>query len=194
MTFGEFLSQLLGWLGEFIAWVFNWVPRRVVIEYTTQGVHYPLGDKPTVVMPGTFWYIPNRGHVAQHHVNQFVLEVEPMALETQDGVAIAMGMTITCFVSDVYKYEVNNYSPDSNIVERARSGLREIVMEHTWADLCKPAGEGTRFEGKLSSRMTKTLSDFGVEVVRCGLTDQVRLGRGAHRLFGVSSHLDLNHL
>ncbi len=193
MTFGEFLSQILGWLGEFISWVFNWVPRRVVIDFTQRGIHYALGEKPRIVQPGTFWYVPNRGRVALHHTNRFVLEIAPMALTTKDGQSCAMGMTITGSITDVYAYEVDNWTPDENMTERAKGGLREIVLEHAWAELCKPAGEGTRLEGKLKTRMEKSLLDFGVEIERCGLTDQVLLGRGALRVFGMQNLVDLNH-
>ena len=194
MSFGEFLSQMLGWLGEFVAWIFNWVPRRLVLDYTQKAVHYPLGGEPLVLGPGVHWYVPNLGHVAAHFTNRFVLDLEPMALETKDGVRVSMGMTVTCRIADVARYEVENYDADSNILERAKNGLRDIVMEHTWAELVRPGGDGTRLEGNLSRRMAKVLEEFGVQVERACPTDQVRLGEGAYRLFGMTTKQDVNKL
>lgn len=194
MTFGEFLSQILGWLGEFVSWTFAWVPRRMVLDWNQVAVHYPLGNAPEVLEPGVHWYIPNRGHVVVHFANRFVLDLEPMALETNDGVRIALGLTVTARISDVLKYEVDNFDTDANILERAKNGLRDIVMEHTWADLCRPTGDGTRLEGALTRRMSKVLEEFGVTVERSCPTDQVRLGHGAYRLFGMFNHQDVNKL
>lgn len=191
MSFGEFLSQILGWLGEFVSWVFAWLPRRIVISFTERAVHYPLGTKPKVIGPGTFWFIPNRGQVNIHFVTRFILEIEPLALETKDGIAISIGMTVTGAITDVYKYDVENLTPDANMIERAKFGLREIVMEHLWTELCKSTGEGTRLEGKLSTRMQKVLENFGLTVEHVGFTDQIRLGVGAHRLFGMFHNPDL---
>jgi hypothetical protein len=193
VTFGELLAQLLGWLGSFIAWIFDWLPRRKIIDWTDRGVHYPLGKEPRELAPGIVWYVPNRGRVVVHNVNRFVLELEPMALETKEGIGIAIGMTVTARITDILRYEVDNFDSIENMAEQAKSGLREIVNEHTWAQLCAPAGEGTRLEGKLKTRMERALSDFGLEVERCGLTDQVRL-RGAHRFFGMTSNPDTNKL
>lgn len=190
MTIGEFLSQILGWLGAFIEWAFNWIPRRVIVDYTQKGVHYPLGKKPRIVAPGTFWYVPNRGRIVTHYTTRFVMELEPMALETKDGIAVAIGVTITGSIKDVFAYEVDNWTPDDNMIERAKSGLRELVMSSTWEQLCKPVEEGSRLEGKLKIRIEKALLDFGVEIERCGFTDQVRL-QGAHRLFGMVSNTDI---
>lgn len=194
MTFGEFLSQILGWLGEFVSWAFNWVPRRIILDCVQVGVHYPLGGEPIVLLPGVHWYVPNLGHVITHFTNQFVLDLEPMALETADGIRISIGMTVTAFISDVLKYEVDNFESDTNILERAKNGLRDIVMEHTWADLSRPSGDGTRLERSLTLRMDKALAEFGVTVERACPTDQVRLGHGAYRLFGATTRTDVNKL
>lgn len=192
MSFGEFLSQFLGWLGNFVAWVFNWCPQRVLIEWTEGGIHYPKGDKPRVLAAGVHWYVPNRGRIVQHNCMRFTLEIEPMALTTRDQKKCAIGMTVTMAICDIYRYEVENFQSEDNMRERAKNALRGIVAEFDWAELCKPAAEGSRLEQKLTNRMSTALESFGVEVEYTSPTDQVLLGGGAYRLFGVNVNVDSN--
>lgn len=194
MTFGEFLAQLLGWLGEFVAWIFAWVPRRLVINCAHAGVHYPMGDEASRLEPGVHWYVPNRGTIAVHSMQRYVLEVDPMGLETKDGRRIVIGVAITARIQDVLVYEVDNFSPELNLVERAKAALRDMVMEQTWEELSRPAEEGSRLEKMLTRRMSKALADFGIEVLRTAPTDQVRTGGGTMKIFGGHPIVDSNRV
>lgn len=194
MTLGELLSHLLGWLGSFVAWLFNWVPRRQIIDFMSEGVHYPLGDEPVALPPGVHWWVPNRGRIVTHHVGLFTLKVNPITVETKDGIAANVGMSCTLSIDDILKYEVDNFSADTNMVQRAEAALRDIVMEYTWAELTDATGHGTLLEGKFRRRMAKALADFGVKVDFASPTDQVRVGQGVFRIFGIGQQVDVNNL
>lgn len=188
MTFGELLAQMLGWLGEFIQWILEWIPRYEIIRFNERGVKYTSGRKPKQLNPGIRWYWPLVSEIVLHEVARMVVNVTPLTLETKDGKPATVGMVVTGHIVDIVRYEVENADADESMAEVARAGLREIVTGHTWEELCSPAAEGSRLESKLANRMNKALARFGFEVESCRPTDQVRVGTVA-RLFGVNQHI-----
>lgn len=185
MTFAEVIAQLLGWLGEFVGWLFDWVPRYVVIDFNEAGVKYPRGKQPIKLDPGVHWYCKNLSRVVQHYTCRFVNNIKPVCVETKDEVPVMVGMVITAHVVDVLKLEVENVNADNNMDEVAQGALRDVIMEHTWAELCKAANDGSRFGNVLAARVGKSMQRFGVEVESARPNDQVRLDlrRGAIRIF-----------
>jgi regulator of protease activity HflC (stomatin/prohibitin superfamily) len=190
VTLGELFGQLFGWLGHFVEWICGWCPVYIIVQWNERGVKYPRGKKPLELKAGVHWYIPNLSEVVRHHVSRCVLDVADLSLETADGVPVQVGMVLTYHITDVLKYEVENFEPDENMAEVAAAGLRNIVMEHTWPELTQAADAGSRLESKLARRMDKALERFGVEVETCRPTDQVRL-RCALRLFGAHQSLSI---
>ena len=186
MTLGQLLGELLGWLGDFVRWAQNWVPRYTFVACNELGVTYTRGEPASALGPGTHWYCPNLTRVVKHPSNRYLIEVEPISAETKDGVSCQAGCTITLRIRDVLQYEVENFSADSSVDDLAQGALQDIVSEHTWNELRAPTGEGTRLGGKLARRMGADLAKFGVEVESVRPTDLIRLGPGAIRLFGVN--------
>jgi regulator of protease activity HflC (stomatin/prohibitin superfamily) len=182
MAFGEVLSALLGWLGDFVQWVFNWVPRYVLVYYNERAVKYVRGKDPVVLEPGIRWYVAATTLVVKHTTQRCTLQVATTSLETKDGQAVQIGLVLTYHIKDVYVFEVENDDPEENMAVVAEGSLRDIVLEHSWEDLAQRADEGSRFEGKLKNRLEKALQKFGVEVETARPTDQIRLDR-SFRLF-----------
>jgi len=190
VTFGELIGALFGWLGGFVEWLFDWVPRYVIVQVNERGVKYPRGQEAVELEPGIHWYIPNLTRTTKHHVSRCVLQVEPLSLETADGIQVQVGMVLTYHVVDVLKYEVENYDADDSMAEVAQGELQDIVTSSNWDELRGSTGEGTRLGGKLTRRMGRALERFGVEVESCRPTDQIRLSR-AIRIFGIHQELDI---
>lgn len=190
MTFGELLGSLLGWLGVFVEWVFDWVPRYEIVQYNERGVKYPRGKKPYELLPGVHWYVPNLDEIETHHISRMVLNVASLPLETDDDRRVEVGLVLTYHIVDVLRFEVENFQADDNIAEAAQGALRDIVTSHTWAALEADTEEGTRLGGKLTRRMGKALEKFGVEVESCRPTEQITLD-GAIRHFGVEHVLSI---
>lgn len=184
MTLSELLGNLLGWLGDFIQWVFAWVPRYRIVKANERGVHYFLGREPVEWTPGAHWFIPNLSEVVKWHNNRMVLYIEPLALEDADGVPVEVGMVITYHITDVLQFEVANYDADESMHEVAQGALQEIVTSTPWAKMRGRTEEGSRLGKRLATLMGRELSRFGVEVESARPTHQVRLSR-VFRLFGV---------
>lgn len=184
MTLSEILGQLLGWVGDLVEWVISFVPRYEIIRWNQAGVRYARGTFPSRLGPGLAWYIPALTDIQVHYTNKRVLNVADLSLETADGIAVQVGMVCTYKIVSILKYEADNYEAEDSMSEAAQAAVRDVVMEHTWEELAKSTEPGSRLEGKLRTRLGKVLDQYGVEVIRCRPTDQVRL-RGAFRVFGI---------
>lgn len=184
MSFGELLSALLGWLGQFVEFVFSFVPRLRVIPWNERGVRYVMGQGPTSVGPGLTWYWPWCTTIRQHHVSRCVLQVPPVSLETEDGIAVALGAVLVYRISDVVAYDADNFNTEENLAEASTGILRDAACALPWARLRGEAAEGTRLAATLGRRMGKALERYGVEVESCRPNDLVRLAQ-AVRVFGV---------
>lgn len=192
MTLGELLGALLGWLGDFVQWLFNWVPRYIIVQVNERGVKYPRGQEAVELEPGIHWFIPNLTQMVKHHVSRCVLYIDPLSLETDDEPPrrVQVGAVLTYHITDILTYEVENYDAAESMHEVAQGALQDIITGSKWEDLRGQTGEGTRLGNKLAGRMGKTLEKFGVEVESCRPTDMVSLDR-AFRLFGAEHHINL---
>lgn len=190
MSFGELIAQLLGWSGEFVEWIISWIPRYEIVQWNQRGVRYIRGKQPTAVDPGLRWYWPWQTTIVKHHVNRQVLRIATLSLETADETKVGVGMVLTYFINDVLKYEVENFDADDSLAEVAQGGLRRIVTNHNWADLCVTGDEGTVLERTLKESMSKDLKRFGVRVESCRPTDLVQLDM-AFRAFGVNQMISV---
>lgn len=193
MTFGELLGSLLGWLGNFVEWLVDWVPVYEIVQFNEMGVRYHCGNEPIELGPGVHWYIPNLDTIEKHHASRDVLQIESLSLETSDGIAVQVGMVLTYHITDVLRYEVENLDADEAMSEVAQGAMREIVTSHSWDDLRSTTEDGTRLGNKLKNRMSKVLDRFGVEVESCRPTDQIRLAR-AMMLFGVNQSVEVGEI
>ena len=193
MSFGELLANLLGWLGDFVQWMFAWVPRYAIIQINQRGVRYPRGQDAIELEPGIHWYIPNLTQIVKHHVSRCVLHVDPLSLETADSPPrpVQVGMVLTYHITNVLQYEVENFDADESMKEVAQGALQDIVTSSRWEELRGATGEGTRLGKKLASRMSKTLDRFGVEIESCRPTDLISLSR-AWRIFGADHNINFN--
>lgn len=180
----ELLGMIFGPVGQAVDWFASWIPRLVLVRYNQLAVRYVGGRKPRVLRSGWHWHVPAICRFVVVWTAADSIEVESRSLETQDGVAIQLGAVVVYRIRDPYAWDVENINADNNLAEAAQGALRDIAQELTWAQLAKPASEGSRLEAMLTRRMGSALERFGVELVSCRPSDQVRLS-GAHRIFGV---------
>ena len=190
MTFGELLGAMLGWLGEFIEWMIDWVPRYEIVQIDEIGVRRYLGKQATELRPGVHWFVPNLTDIDKHHTSRMRIALEGLSLETKDNIQCQIGMVVTYHITDVLAYDVENYEADDSIEELVEAALRDAVMEHDWSELRKPTEDGRMLESKLSRRVQKAVERYGVTVETVRPRDQIRL-RGAYRLFGNDNSVNL---
>lgn len=186
MSFGELIANLLGWLGDFIQWVFGWAPRYFLVHWDELGVKRPRGKEPRELIPGIHWYIPNLDRMVKHYSSRCVLRVASVPVETQDGIKCEIGLTIVYRIRDVVAFETGNYDSDDSMDEVAQGALAALVNSHTWAGLCARWEDDSHLGKRLIRKMDTALVDYGVEVLSVRPSGQVRLGDGVFRVFGLA--------
>lgn len=186
MTFGELLANLLGWLGSFIQWVFNWVPRYLLVHCDELGVKRHIGEEGEELTPGLHWYVPNLDKMVKHWSSRCILRVASVPLETADGIKCEIGLTIVYRIADIVAFETENFDAEQSMDEVAQGALAGLVNSHTWVELCAKIEDSSLLGKRLVRKMGTALDHFGVEVLSVRPAGQVRLGDGALRLFGVS--------
>ena len=182
MSFGTVIAQLIGWLGELVEWILDWVPRMEVIPSDELGVIQVLGRTPRRLDPGVHWYVPATSEITTCHSTTSVMGIRSLALETQDGVAVQVGGVLVYHIEDPVVYIARNYNAEDSLHEVALAAFREAVQCSTWEELTDE-GEST-FDVVLPSRMAESLARFGVVVESVSPTDTVRLDT-VNRHFGV---------
>ncbi len=187
MTLGDLIAALLGWLGDFIQFVFSFVPRIKIVRCNQLGVRLVRGEAASKVEPGVWWYWPWCTEIVELCVARQSFLVPPIAVESADGEKLSIACAVVYQIVDPIRYWVENFDADSNMAEVAMAGLREIAQAHKSPELSGGTQEDTRLGAKLARRMGKDLEPFGVEVIACRPTDQVRLD-AAVRLFGTNQH------
>jgi hypothetical protein len=184
VTFGELLANLLGWLGDFIQWVFGWVPRYFLVHWDELGVKRPRGNEPRELRPGVHWYVPNLDKMVKHYSSRCVLRVGSQPLETADGVKVEIGLTIVYRIRDIVTFETANFDAEDSMDEVAQGALASLVNLHDWKGLCAKWDDDSHLGKRLRRKMDNALADYGVEVLSVRPAGQVRLGDGAIRVFG----------
>ncbi len=191
MTFGELLGAIFGWLGEFIEFLLSFIPRFTIIRSNERGVRYRGGRRPTEVHPGVRWYWPWYTHIVRHLVVPTPLYLHGNSLHAKGGERVQVGWVVVYQITDVVTFEVDVYEAEDSLEELAQGVARDLIMQEDWESLRKPVTEGSALGGKLKRKMQAGLGRFGVEVLSCRPTDQVKLD-SAGRLFGVSQLIQVS--
>lgn len=191
-TAAQLMSELLGWLGQFITFILSFVPRVGIVPFNKRGVRYVRGREPAPVEPGLFWYWPWCTTVVQHFVCRDVLNLPAITVETKDGVTVAVGGVLVYHITDVVAFDCDNIDAEVNLVQAAVGILRDAVSELQWDQLRKDASDGSRLGAMLHRRMDEPLRRFGITVESCRFDDLARVGSvirhfGAAPLLGVAS-------
>lgn len=184
MTLGDLIAALLGWLGDFVRFVFSFVPRIAIIRCNQVGVRTVRGEQAERIEPGVWWYWPWCTEIVELYTSRQSFLVPPISVESSDGEKLSIACAVVYRIVDPIRYWIENFDADQNMGEVAMAGLREIATSHKASELAGGTQEDTRLGSKLARRMGKDLEPFGVEVLACRPTDQVRLDF-AGRLFGV---------
>jgi len=192
MTFGELLANLLGWLGDFIQWVFAWVPRYFIVHCDELGVKRHIGAPGRELKAGLHWYVPNLDKMVKHWKSRCVLRVASAPIETADGVKCEIGLTIVYRIVDIVAYETENYDADDSMDEVAQGALAALVNAHDWKGLCAKWEDDSHLGKRLRKKMGNALDVYGVEVLSVRPAGQIRLGEGAIRLFGVNPTINVD--
>ena len=147
--------------------------RLMIIRATHEGVRWRRGKKPQRMKSGLHWYWPLVTEVELAVVAHQPLNLVGQTATTKDGQEVIVSGFIVFNIRDVVlAIGERNFDVDDTVGNIAQAAIFEIIMGHSFDDLRDGfADRGSELSKALTVSCRKQLSQFGVSVHRCGLTD-----------------------
>lgn len=164
------LDNALGWIGQVFEWIGRFVPRWEIVEPTMSGVKYVRGARVVVCPAGIHWYWPVTTKWEVHQVARQADRLESQTIVTADGKVIDVGGLLVYKINNLETLVTTCYSPMSLIQDIALSAVHDVCCDMTWDELTAAQRKGTLVT-RLRNEAKKQLQDYGVEIVKCMLTD-----------------------
>lgn len=177
---GDFLSAILGWLGDLIGALVKLCPHRTVLPYTVSGVRLYRGEHPTEVGPGVVWYWPWRTTIEQVPRIRQHQEIGPVVFADDSGRVFAGTFMVAYEVSDAAEWYAQNQDFDQAlemaISKAAGRRLRhedhdEILLEEFDAELtAEVADRYEEYGATIEEVATLSLAPFKPLYIQGALT------------------------
>lgn len=169
------MDSALGWIGQLIEWLGRFFPRWFLLDATEGAVKYvgSFGKAPLQVIacgPGIHWYWPVTSSVVNYPTSRQTDNMPAQTFATRDDKTIAVGGLLVYEVIDVVKLVSTTHRPMIAIQDIALGAVHDVCCNMEWAELKDAQRRGT-LDTKLRNAAQKQLTDYGVRVVKCMLTD-----------------------
>lgn len=172
------MGDAFTWLSDIFRAMLEFVPRRVLVPTTHGAVKFrnrlsfkgwrkmevvPLG-------PGIHFYWPITTEFHTYPTARQTTNLRAQTLITRDNkVIIAKGLVVYR-VRNVESILARTYDPDQTIEEIALSAVMAACAEKDWETLKEEHRTGA-LEHQLKRLVQKQLGIYGVQVLKCSLTD-----------------------
>jgi regulator of protease activity HflC (stomatin/prohibitin superfamily) len=164
------VDAALGWVGQIVDWLAQFIPRRVIIEATHGGVKFVGGDEVIELGPGVHWYWPFWTTLHQHPMVRQTVDLRSQVLITTDSKTIVVGGLVTYDVRDIKTLMVTVWNTDQTIRDVALTALHDRLARMSWIDIRREQSLGV-LNKLLREAVRKELEKYGVRVLKVALTD-----------------------
>lgn len=164
------MGEAFTWLKDIADWIGRFFPRWEIVEPTMNGVKYVRGAKVVICSPGIHWWWPVTTKWEVHQVARQADRLESQTIVTADDKTIDVGGLLVYKINDLAMLVTTCYSPMSLIQDIALSAVHDVCCVLTWEQLTLAQRKGTLVT-KLKNEARAQLQDYGVDVVKCMLTD-----------------------
>lgn len=163
------MEAALGWIGELITWVVEWLPHLGICRATHGGVKFVCGKRIKEIRPGLYWWWPKTTEIEVVPTARQALDLPAQRLTTKDGKTVALKVVPVYLVVDVIKALVDCVDFDETAEEVAQEAAAEIVLEKDWDDLRSNLLGTVRQQITLKCR--QLLKPYGLKVEKCRISD-----------------------
>lgn len=165
------LDQALGWLGDIIRTLLDFVPHRSIVKTTHGAVKFVGGAKAVPLGPGVHWYWPFWTEFWEYPTCRQTLELPPLTLVTADeaGRTVTARGLVVYEVSNIEALVAQTYHPDAAVRDMAMSAVHDVLSRKTWAEIREGLKDGT-LDRELRREAADELKKFGVRVTKTTLT------------------------
>jgi regulator of protease activity HflC (stomatin/prohibitin superfamily) len=183
------MDAAFGWLSALIEWFGKFFPRWILLDSTEGAVKFAGyfmprtfrlkfkgfdGDmKVTALGPGLHWYWPASTAIVPYPTAFQTDNLPSQTMETEDGVAIAVGGMVSYTVTDVARLLTQTHSAIKLVQVMTLAAIHNVCSKMTWEQL-KSENRKSTLDTKLRHAAQKSLESFGVKIEGCELTDLSR--------------------
>lgn len=164
------MGDALAWVGQVFEWLGKFIPRWEIVEVQVQGVKYVGGKKVVICPPGIHWWWPVTTKWETHQVVRQADELQSQTIVTADDKTIAVSGLLVYRVTDLATLVTNAYAPMELVQDIALTAVHDVCCSMTWEELKGEQRKGT-LDTKLRNAAKNQLKEYGVDVVKCMLTD-----------------------
>jgi regulator of protease activity HflC (stomatin/prohibitin superfamily) len=161
------MDMALGWIGDLVRWLAQFVPRLAHIRANERGIKF-VRARTAGMAPGLHVYWPITSQVDIYPVKRQVLRISPMNLTTQDGRTVTAGGAVAYEIEDLHVFLVDNYQAEDSITDLAALAVQRTVEGRKYDALRQG---GAALNAKITREARNHLTPLGVKVEYARLTD-----------------------
>lgn len=161
-------------LGQVLEAILSILPRLTIVRATHNAVKWRRGKKSIAVPPGLTIYWPLITDIDWLVVARQTLNLPSQVLMTKDKHQVVAGAFIVYSIKDIIQaIGERNWDVDSTISDITQAAVVEVITSMTLDDILTgiSGGKDSDFNQTLTKTCAIQLRQFGVHVMRAGLTD-----------------------
>jgi regulator of protease activity HflC (stomatin/prohibitin superfamily) len=174
------MDAALGWLGEIVNALLQFVPRLVVVRQTHGGVKFAFGNHVTPMLCDNGLWLPLVGRTGLHIYLPLVTEIElvpirrqptnlsAQRLMTQDGVTVGVGGMIVYEIVDVVKLITGSWAYDATVRDYGMAAIKRVVGDNNFNTFFQ---QPDVIDTALTAQLAADLEPLGIRVLRVTLSD-----------------------
>lgn len=161
----------MSWVQALLEWLRNFWPFVVVMQYE-RGVRYWRGRVVGVALePDWYWCVPFFMEIHQVQVMPDILKLWNLCVTTQDNAPLRVRANVRYEIFDAIAVWNNVQDYKDNLGDEARTHIARVMRRRNYAELL--ADQDT-IEKECKNEMNKVVKDWGIKVIRVGITDFIR--------------------
>ena len=160
---------MIGWLGNIVQWVGQLIPKIILVPPTHAAIKFVYGSKVVVLQSGLYWYWPV---VTTYHMYPIVRQTNnfpAQVLTTSDNKSVIVSAIIIFTVQNIEKALVKSWDIDDTVSDIAQTEIVSTITSRTINEIRDQIG--SEIKSELTKKVSKRLTQFGIKVECCALTD-----------------------
>lgn len=177
------------WLGQLVEWFGQFIPRFTLLDSTQGAVKFEGFFLPrklrlvfkgydgtmrlTLCGAGLHWFWPATTSFQIYPIEYQTDNLPSQTIETSDGKSISVGGMVTYTVPNLMLLLPRTHSAVKMVQVKVLAAIHEVICKMSWEQLTQEQRKGT-LNTKLRNAAQKQLTEFGVKIEECMLTDLAR--------------------
>lgn len=161
----------MSWVQALLEWLRTFWPFVIVMQWE-RGIRYWRGRVVGGNLePDWYWCVPFFMHVEVVPVTPDILKLWNLCVSTQDNVGIRLRANVRYEIVDAVAAWNNVQDYKDNLADEARTHIARVVRKQEYTVLL---ADQDRVERDCKNEMNKVVRDWGIRVIRVGLTDFIK--------------------